>query len=112
MEIRPFRMDFGYVSAFGGEPPDAYERLLLDAALGDSTLFIRSDEVEAAWSFVTPLIQACEEGKAAEPADYPAGSWGPAEADRLIEADGRKWMRPAGPVEQAEKPSAQAADDR
>jgi len=91
VEIRPFQMDFGYVSAFGREPPDPYERLLLDAALGDRTLFIRNDEVEAAWCFVTPLIEACKEQKTARLPTYPAGSWGPKEADALIEADGRRW---------------------
>ena len=59
MDIRPFQMDFGYGAAFGKPPPEAYERLLLDAALGDSTLFIRNDEVEAAWEFVEPILEGC-----------------------------------------------------
>jgi glucose-6-phosphate 1-dehydrogenase len=98
MEARPFRMDFDYVSAFGKEPPDAYERLLLDAALGDSTLFIRDDEVEAAWSFVGPIVESCDADKGREIPLYPAGTWGPPEADRLIEADGRRWEIMKRPV--------------
>jgi len=98
MEVRPYQMDFGYASAFGREPPDAYERLLLDAALGDSTLFIRADEVEAAWEFVEPLLEACEHEKDKALPTYAAGSWGPAEADQLMEADGRKWELMKRPV--------------
>lgn len=88
--IQPYQMNFGYDQAFHRKLPDAYERLLLDAALGDQTLFIRSDEVEAAWRFVNPIIQGCGASKR-ELAGYPAGSWGPKAADDLIEADGRKW---------------------
>jgi len=89
--VRPHKMDFGYAASFGAEPPDAYERLLLDAALGDSTLFTRSDEVEAAWTFLQPILDGCAQAAVAELPAYQAGSWGPAEADRLIEADGRQW---------------------
>jgi len=86
--IRPLRMDFSYADAFGQGPPEAYERLLLDAALGDSTLFTRRDEVERAWAFVTPILAHCADRPLAT---YAAGSWGPAEADDLIAADGRRW---------------------
>ncbi|HPD15241.1 MAG TPA: glucose-6-phosphate dehydrogenase [Planctomycetota bacterium] len=98
VRIEPFRMDFGYAAAFGGEPPDAYERLLLDAALGDSTLFTRSDEVEAAWAFLTPILYTCAEDPLTALPRYPAGTWGPREADAMIAADGRRWTvlrRPA-----------------
>jgi glucose-6-phosphate 1-dehydrogenase len=88
MALHPHQMDFGYADSFGRKPPDAYERLLLEAALGDATLFTRSDEVEAAWAFVQPVIEGCAD----EPLPhYPAGSWGPKEADDLIGADGRRW---------------------
>lgn len=90
MKIDPYKMDFGYSQAFGQEPPDAYERLLLDAALGDSTLFTRDDEVETAWAFLDPILQGCASQTKKLPA-YPAGSWGPREADDLIAADGRAW---------------------
>jgi len=91
MRIRPLKMDFGYASAFGRAPPEAYERLLLDAVLGDSTLFARSDEVEAAWSFLTPILQGCAAPSVKKLPQYPAGSWGPQQADALMAADNRRW---------------------
>ncbi len=91
MQIEPWMMDFTYAGAFDREPPEAYERLLLDAALGDSTLFTRSDEVEAAWRFVTPVIEGCRQQDPDQMATYEPGSWGPDEADELIRADGNEW---------------------
>ncbi len=99
--VRPFQMDFGYAAAFGKEPPEAYQRLLLDAALGDPTLFIRRDEVEAAWSFITPVLEGCAAQGHDGIAAYSAGTWGPKEADDLLTADGRRWMilrRPTPPL--------------
>ncbi len=90
MQIHPYNMDFSYMDSFRESPPDAYERLLLDAVLGDTTLFARNDEVEAAWAFLTPILCSCAEQKT-ELLQYPAGSWGPQEGDALIERDGRKW---------------------
>ena len=92
LRLEPYHMDFGYAEAFREGSPDAYERLLLDAALGDSTRFTRSDEVEAAWEFVQPILDGCEGRGGACLAAYPAGSWGPEAADRLIRDDGRGWM--------------------
>ena len=90
--IRPVTMDFRYGAAFGMPSPDAYERLLLDVLTGDSTLFARSDEVDAAWRIIDPLITAWQEsGDALEP--YPAGSWGPDSAGELAARDGRAWRR-------------------
>ncbi|MCU1489997.1 MAG: putative glucose-6-phosphate dehydrogenase [Acidimicrobiaceae bacterium] len=91
--VRSVAMDFSYREAFPGGTAEAYERLLLDAMAGDATLFIRSDEVQQAWQIVAPIQQSFAEG---EPplARYPAGSWGPVEADRLIEATGRHWRNP------------------
>ncbi len=89
----PVTMEFRYATSFGAEPPEAYERLLLETMLGDSTLFARRDEVETAWAWLDPLLNAW----AADPRPpdfYPAGTWGPESADRLIERDGRKWRRP------------------
>ena len=91
MNVNPLKMDFNYAGSFGSAPPDAYRRLLLDAAAGDATLFTRGDEVEAAWQFVTPVIEGCSETGCATLAHYPAGTWGPKEADELIELDGRQW---------------------
>jgi glucose-6-phosphate 1-dehydrogenase len=93
-KVRSVAMDFSYGAAFLEEAPDAYERLLLDAMVGDPTLFIRSDEVEQAWRIVDPILQAWTEEDAPPLAFYPAGTWGPKEADQLIERDGRQWRTP------------------
>ena len=94
-EIRSVNMDLLYGTAFLEEVPDAYQRLLLDLMLGDPTLFIRADETECAWDILNPVIRAWA-GKEEEEeiSYYPAGSWGPAEADELIMRDGREWRRP------------------
>jgi glucose-6-phosphate 1-dehydrogenase len=92
IDLRVVSMDFAYGSSFLRSSPEAYERLLLDALLGDSTLFTRWDEVERAWEILDPLIQLWETERDDFP-EYPAGSWGPEEADRLMERDGREWRR-------------------
>jgi glucose-6-phosphate 1-dehydrogenase len=93
MTLRPVTMDFRYGSTFGGSGPEAYERLILDAMLGDPTLFARADEVSAAWRFITPILE--EWAKAPPPRfpNYAAGTWGPPEANELVERDGRAWRR-------------------
>jgi glucose-6-phosphate 1-dehydrogenase len=91
--VQPVKMDFRYGAAFGGEPPEAYERLLLDAIFGDSTLFTRRDEVEAAWAFITPILEGWQAAPPPEFPNYTAGSWGPTEADALMSRDGRAWRR-------------------
>ena len=91
--IRPVTMDFRYGTSFGHKPPDAYERLLLDALLGDATLFTRSDENLMAWKLLEPVFQRWNEiGKTTLPL-YNIGSWGPAKADELLEADALEWRR-------------------
>lgn len=90
--LQEVRMEFRYGNAFASPPPEAYERLLLDVMLGDPTLFTRIDEVESAWKFITPILEAWEE-TGIEPAIYPAGTWGPAEADALLARDGMHWRR-------------------
>ena len=92
-KVRTVSMDFSYGAAFLEETPEAYERLLLDAMIGDPTLFIRTDEVEQAWRIVEPIIHAWAEEEAPL-AHYPAGRWGPKEADQLLERDGRQWRTP------------------
>ncbi len=94
MTLRPVTMDFRYGATFGGSGPEAYERLILDAMLGDPTLFARADEVTAAWQFVTPMLEAWH-GPAAvrDLPPYAAGTWGPQESADLIERDGRTWRR-------------------
>ena len=91
MNIRPLRMEFDYNKSFGATPPDAYERLLLDAGLGDATLFTRADEVETAWEFVKPVLEKCPRDCCQLISEYRAGTWGPVEADELIAADGKQW---------------------
>jgi glucose-6-phosphate 1-dehydrogenase len=91
--VRTVSMDFSYGAAFLEETPEAYERLLLDAMLGDPTLFIRTDEVEQAWRIVDPILEAWKD-PAVPVARYQAGTWGPREADRLLERDGRQWRTP------------------
>jgi len=92
-QIHPVTMDFAYESAFGQRLPEAYERLLLDVLRGDSTLFTRTDELEAAWAFVTPVLEYCENNRV-QPEAYSAGSWGPQQADALLERTGRSWRKP------------------
>jgi glucose-6-phosphate 1-dehydrogenase len=91
-QIRPVTMDFRYNAAFGVESPEAYERLQLDAMLGDSTLFTRSDEVEASWSLITPIHTGWATMPYQRLPQYEAGSWGPSEADRLL-GEARTWRR-------------------
>jgi glucose-6-phosphate 1-dehydrogenase len=93
LDIRAVNMDFTYGSAFSVDSPDAYETLILDALLGDGSLFTRADEVEQAWSLVTPIINAWVDQPAPEFPNYAAGSWGPEAADHLLERDGHRWRR-------------------
>ena len=93
LDVRTVNMDFDYDTSFVVDSPDAYETLILDALLGDASLFTRADEVEAAWSIVTPIINAWADQPAPHFPDYAAGSWGPEAADQLIERDDRRWRR-------------------
>ena len=94
LRVEPVKMDFHYGTSFGKASPEAYERLLLDAMSGDATLFARRDEVEGAWRFIDPIENAWHDSEN-QPAlfEYPAGSWGPSEADELLARDGRAWRR-------------------
>ncbi|MBA3637929.1 MAG: glucose-6-phosphate dehydrogenase [Acidobacteriota bacterium] len=91
MQLAPVMMNFRYGSTFGGEVPEAYETLLLDALIGDPTLFARHDFVEASWALISPIHQAWAAHKATGIPTYEAGEWGPAEAHALINADGYRW---------------------
>jgi glucose-6-phosphate 1-dehydrogenase len=95
MQIRSVNMDFSYGASFLTDPPEAYERLLLDCMLGDQTLFKRRDEVEEGWRMFDCVLDAWEheEEKPSFP-NYEAGTWGPRDADRLIEREGRRWRTP------------------
>jgi glucose-6-phosphate 1-dehydrogenase len=90
LQLRPTGLDISFEKTFGQRFPDAYERLLMDVVRGNSTLFMRRDEVETAWSWVEPLLRAVEDQPHA-PRPYAAGSWGPTAAIALIERDGRTW---------------------
>ena len=90
MQVAPVMMNFGDGTSFQGEVPEAYETLLLDAMLGDPTLFARHDFVEASWALITPINELWQTESAAPPT-YEAGEWGPPEADALIAKDGRRW---------------------
>lgn len=95
LRSRSVNMDFNYGSAFGAAAADAYNRLLLDCMLGDQTLFTRSDEVEEAWRVVSPILTAWDaNADPATVAQYEAGTWGPTEAELLLNRDGRSWRRP------------------
>jgi glucose-6-phosphate 1-dehydrogenase len=92
MTIRTVHMDFLYGGAFRTSLPEAYERLILDAMLGDATLFTRADEVDEQWSLVDAVVAAWKRDRPSFP-NYPAGSWGPSTADDLLHRDGRSWRR-------------------
>lgn len=95
VRIEPVKMDFHYGTSFGKASPEAYERLLLDALSGDATLFARRDEVESAWKFIDGIEEAWHQSpNPPELYTYAAGSWGPREADTLLQLDGRSWRRP------------------
>jgi len=91
MQLAPVMMNFRYGSAFGTAVPEAYETLLLDAMLGDPTLFARHDFVEASWALITPVHEAWAAAAAQNVPAYEAGEWGPAETDAMMAADGRRW---------------------
>ena len=92
-ETRSVDMEFHFRNSFGdGGLPDAYERLILDALNGDASLFTRSDEIEAAWKLMDPILQGLASPHAPPLAFYEAGTWGPAEADAFIARDNRQWL--------------------
>jgi glucose-6-phosphate 1-dehydrogenase len=93
LRVRPANMDFLYGASFLLQAPSAYETLILDAMRGDATLFTRSDEVEAAWEITDPIEEGWHHMPPPSFPNYEAGTWGPEEADELIERDGRQWRR-------------------
>jgi glucose-6-phosphate 1-dehydrogenase len=93
MTISKVNMDFSYAEAFGKSSANGYERLLLDAMLGDATLFAHRDGVEATWSLITPILEAWAKDPIRDLPNYAAGTWGPATADAMLKTDGRKWRK-------------------
>jgi glucose-6-phosphate 1-dehydrogenase len=93
MDIAPVQMNFSYADAFGKSSANGYERLLLDAMLGDGTLFAHRDGVEATWALMAPILKAWAETPVKDFPNYAAGTWGPSAADALLESEGRKWRK-------------------
>jgi glucose-6-phosphate 1-dehydrogenase len=93
LDVRTVNMDFAYGSSFNVDSPDAYETLILDALLGDASLYTRADEVETAWSIVTPIIDSWLDQPPPAFPSYEAGTWGPTAADALLAREGRRWRR-------------------
>ena len=89
LSVRPVNMEFLYGTSFMSQSPEAYERLILDTMRGDATLFARNDEVEAAWGICDPILQAWSRMPGGLP-QYPAGSAGPEEANKILEP-GHSW---------------------
>jgi glucose-6-phosphate 1-dehydrogenase len=94
MRLKRVDMHFRYQETFQKPSPEAYETLLLDAIKGDATLFMRSDQVEASWQVVSPVLTAWTQEPAPDFPNYPAGSWGPAPADDFMARNGRRWVMP------------------
>ncbi|PVG82319.1 glucose-6-phosphate dehydrogenase [Nocardioides gansuensis] len=95
IRLRPVSLDLSYATAFSERSPDAYERLIMDTIRGNPTLFMRRDEVEAAWTWVEPILQRWAETPDRRPKTYPAGTSGPTAAAMLLERDGRTWQEHA-----------------
>jgi glucose-6-phosphate 1-dehydrogenase len=93
MRISPVNMDFSYAEAFGASSANGYERLLLDAMLGDATLFAHRDGVEATWALMTPILKSWAENPIKDFPNYAAGTWGPPTSDAMLKADGRRWRK-------------------
>jgi len=92
--VRPVRMHFSYDAEFGAYTPEAYERLLLEAMVGDATLFIRRDEVETAWQIVDSIREAWSDRPLSNREFYSAGTWGPVAAEELLAQNGHRWHEP------------------
>ncbi|MFP6663842.1 MAG: glucose-6-phosphate dehydrogenase [Deltaproteobacteria bacterium] len=91
--ISPVRLNFQYESSFDEQSPEAYERLLLDVVVGDATLFMRRDAVEASWAWISGILEGWEASGQRWLPEYSAGSWGPVEADRMISGYQRRWRK-------------------
>lgn len=98
LRLRPVDMRFSYSESFKKASPGAYETLLRDLLAGDATLFMRSDQVEAAWRLLMPVLDAWAQNPAVDFPNYPAGSWGPEAAESLVARDGRAWLTPSPPA--------------
>ncbi len=93
MSISPVNMNFSYAEAFGASSANGYERLLLDAMLGDATLFAHRDGVESTWALMTPILESWAKNPIKDFPNYAAGTWGPSTSDAMLKADGRRWRK-------------------
>jgi glucose-6-phosphate 1-dehydrogenase len=91
MRLFPASLNLSFNETFKTRLPEAYERLLMDVARGNQTLFMRSDEVEAAWAFIDPIV---DEAKLRQPEKYTAGTWGPVSSFELMNEYGHRWIEP------------------
>jgi glucose-6-phosphate 1-dehydrogenase len=110
MRLTTVDLQFSYKTAFKVAPPEAYENLLLDAMCGDATLFMRADQIEAAWNIVNPVLEAWSSMPLSEQEIYPAGSWGPEGANALVAQDRHHWLLPSAAeqiVKERSKPPAE-----
>ena len=94
MRLKQVPLDMSFAQAFDSRNPDAYERLLMDVIRGNPTLFMRRDEVDAAWQWIDPILEAWKDASES-PKSYKAGTWGPSASVALIERDGRTWHEEA-----------------
>ena len=92
MVLNPVDMVFSYAESYDGHEPEAYETLLLDVMEGNATLFMRNDQVEAAWDIVSPILDAWTTRPAVDFPNYAPNSWGPEDAEALIARDGYNWV--------------------
>jgi glucose-6-phosphate 1-dehydrogenase len=95
VRLRQTPLNLSFAETFKIRYPDAYERLLLDVVRGNATLFMRKDEVEAAWRWIDPILASWAEADTG-PQPYAAGSWGPSQAIALVARDDRSWLEPVG----------------
>ena len=102
MVLRPVEMQFTYQNSFATPSPDAYETLLLDVMKADATLFMRADQVEAAWQVLMPVLDAWAKSNPRNFPNYVAGTWGPKDAEKLL-APGHRWPLPTELVDQVKK---------
>jgi glucose-6-phosphate 1-dehydrogenase len=91
-KLQPVNLSFGYDTTFGSNTPEAYERLILDAMLGDGTLFIRGDEAEHSWNLLSPVLEYWQNLGQNGLERYAAGTWGPLASDKLLLQKGHEWI--------------------
>jgi glucose-6-phosphate 1-dehydrogenase len=101
-------MRFNYKGSFATPSPDAYETLLWDVMIQDPTLFMRADQVEAAWQVLTPVLKAWAEATPRNFPNYAAGTWGPTAADLLLIRDGHNWPLPTALADQEKRKAGPA----